>query len=91
MNTQNEDESNNTPSQTSDQNKTILINKSIKPQTIVKIEDFLNINNSIKHEKQQPINLKTPQSNVNIKKGLIFILITPILRKSNIIRFYLRN
>ncbi len=77
LNTQNDDESNNNNNscQLSDQNKSTLIIKSAKPQTIVKVEDFLNLSNSIKQEKQQPINVKSQQLNVNIKKGLcLFIL-----------------
>lgn len=70
LNTQNEDESNNTSTQISEQNKT---NKSIKPQNIVKIEDFLNLNTTLKPEKQPLINPKTQQPNVNIKKGLELI------------------
>jgi hypothetical protein len=76
LNTHNDDDSNNNlnnhiPSQFPDQNKTVSIVKVTKPQAIVKIEDFLNLNSSIKQEKiqQQTVNVKPQQSNVNIKKG----------------------
>ena len=87
LNTQNEDESNTTSTQISEQNKT---NKSIKPQNIVKIEDFLNLNTTLKPEKQPLINPKTQQSNVNIKKGLELIF-SVIIALSSLIIFYLRN
>lgn len=70
ISTDNQEESNNTNIH-SEQNKQPNVNKSAKQQNLVKVEDFLNLSNSIKQEKQQIV-LKSQQSIVNttVKKGM---------------------